>query len=139
MLLLGGLGVANAMLTSIAERTREIGIRRAIGASRKDILRQFLIEALVLTNVGGIFGVFLGILIAIGISDFTGWDLAISPLVNFVYMSHDFTSWLAVRIVPLRFAQAKCNLLRRLENKSYQSNRRKPCPRSSPSFLCADL
>ena len=79
MLLLGGLGVASTMLANLAERMREIGIRRAIGASRKHIIWQFLLEAFMLTNVGGIVGVFLGFLLALAISQLTGWRSEIEP------------------------------------------------------------
>jgi putative ABC transport system permease protein len=59
-LLVGGIGIMNIMLATVTERTREIGIRRALGAKRKDITQQFLIETVVLSGVGGLLGVSLG-------------------------------------------------------------------------------
>ena len=77
-LLVGGIGIMNIMLANVSERIREIGIRRSLGASREDITRQFLAEALLLTTVGGIAGIVLGFALALGISSYAGWPTAVS-------------------------------------------------------------
>jgi putative ABC transport system permease protein len=77
-LLVGGIGIMNVMLTSVTERTREIGIRRAVGATRRAILAQFLIETVLLSAGGGLVGILLGLAMAHGINRFAGWETALS-------------------------------------------------------------
>jgi putative ABC transport system permease protein len=75
----GGIGILNIMLVSVTERTREIGIRLAVGARRKDILWQFLLEAIGLSIIGGVIGVTVGAVASLIISRLAGWSLIIDP------------------------------------------------------------
>lgn len=77
-LLVGGVGILAVMLMAIKERTREIGVRRAVGALRRDLLVQFVVESLVLSVSGGAVGILLGVALSVGAARFTSWPMSIS-------------------------------------------------------------
>ncbi len=105
-LLVGGIGIMNIMLVSVTERTREIGVRKALGATRINILLQFLIEALVLCLAGGFVGIVLGIGITTILAHAAGWNALVSP--KAVALSFGFSAAIGIffGIWPARRASA---------------------------------
>ncbi|MGH9940966.1 MAG: ABC transporter permease [Pyrinomonadaceae bacterium] len=107
-LLIGGIGVMNIMLVSVTERTREIGVRKAVGARRRDIVTQFLIESATLTGLGGVLGIALGALLALLIQSFLPTYIPLwAPVVGFVVsvtLGVGFglwPAWKAARLNPI--------------------------------------
>ncbi|MGZ3722748.1 MAG: ABC transporter permease [Bdellovibrionales bacterium] len=103
-LLVGGIGIMNIMLVSVTERTKEIGLRKAIGAKRRDILLQFLAESVVVSAVGGCIGIFLGWLITVILSAVAGWTTVVAP--DSVLLAFFFSAFIGVvfGIYPARKA-----------------------------------
>jgi putative ABC transport system permease protein len=103
-LLVGGIGIMNIMLANITERTREIGIRRALGARKRDITQQFLVETIVLTLSGGVIGIVLGILLARIVTRFSQWPTIVSSWSLFVAFGISAIVGLVFGIYPARKA-----------------------------------
>lgn len=106
-LIVGGIGIMNTMLVSLAERTREIGIYRAVGARRKDIMWLFILESLLLTLIGGVIGLILGILVSSIFSILTGWSVYISSGLMVIAFVFSASVGVVFGMYPARKA---CNL-----------------------------
>ena len=105
-LLVGGIGIMNIMLVSVTERTREIGIRLAIGARGSDVLTQFLVESIVLGVLGGLIGLAAGFTGAKILGHFTGWETVMSPLVMLVAVAFSGAVGVFFGYYPARKAAA---------------------------------
>jgi putative ABC transport system permease protein len=103
-LLVGGIGIMNIMLVSVTERTREIGVRKALGATRANIMLQFLVEALALCLVGGLLGILAGIGTALALSRIMQWNTLISPIAVAVAFGFSALGGLFFGIWPARRA-----------------------------------
>ncbi|MGC3996292.1 MAG: ABC transporter permease [Anaeromyxobacter sp.] len=110
-LVVGGIGIMNIMLVSVTERTREIGVRMAVGARARDVLAQFLTEALVLSVAGGLIGVALGMAVAAWVAFMADWPVLIRPDVVLVAMAFSalvgavfgiYPAWRASRLDPIQ-------------------------------------
>ena len=103
-LVVGGIGIMNIMLVSVRERTREIGIRKAVGARGRDILAQFLIEALTLSTVGGLIGICLGALVSALIGVVAGWGFQFSAMTVAVALIFSLLVGMVFGVWPARQA-----------------------------------
>jgi putative ABC transport system permease protein len=103
-LLVGGIGIMNIMLATVSERTKEIGIRRALGATRGHIVTQFMVESLVLSSTGGLVGIFLGIAIPIAVSHLSEIETALSSMAILVAFGTSVATGIMFGVYPARRA-----------------------------------
>ncbi|MCB4792554.1 MAG: ABC transporter permease [Elusimicrobia bacterium] len=115
-LLVGGIGIMNIMLVSVSERTREIGLRKAVGAPRRAILIQFLIESAVLSTLGGIIGIILGTSVSLILSKFAGWAAIVTPQAVILAFTFSATVGIIFGFWPAR----KASLLSPIEALRYE-------------------
>jgi putative ABC transport system permease protein len=100
----GGIGIMNIMLVSVTERTREIGIRMAVGATEANVQQQFLTEAVVLSLMGGFAGIVFGLLASLAITRTLGWPVLVSPLVILVAVAFSMAVGIFFGFYPARKA-----------------------------------
>ena len=106
-LIVGGIGIMNIMLVSVSERTREIGIRKAVGATNRQILRQFLTEGLVLTISGGIVGVIVSLILNLLLRLYSGWKPVVSIWVILLAVGVSVAAGLIFSLIPALKAARK--------------------------------
>ncbi len=115
-LIVGGIGIMNIMLVSVTERTREIGVRMAVGARRRDIMMQFVMESVTLALLGGLIGILVGIGGSYGMTEFFGWNTFIAPSAVAVSFIFSFAVGIFFGIYPAR----KASLLDPIEALRYE-------------------
>jgi len=103
-LMVGGIGIMNIMLANVSERRREIGVRRALGARRRDIHRQFALEAMALTGLGGLAGLASGHALSVAVARWAGWPVAVTPLTLLLGLGAAILTGLAFGWWPARQA-----------------------------------
>jgi putative ABC transport system permease protein len=105
-LIVGGIGIMNIMLVSVTERTREIGLRLAVGARGKDVLTQFLVEAVVLSLIGGIIGILVGVAVALALDSMTTMNATINPIFGLIAFGFSGAVGIFFGFYPARKAAA---------------------------------
>jgi macrolide transport system ATP-binding/permease protein len=115
-LLVGGIGIMNIMLVTVTERTREIGLRKSIGANNKDVLIQFIIESITICLLGGIMGILTGTIISVSLSKFAGWSTTVTFSSIFIAFTFSFMVGFIFGLWPAR----KASLLNPIEALRYE-------------------
>ena len=106
-LVVGGIGIMNIMLVSVTERTREIGLRMAVGAKERDIMLQFLVEAVTLCLAGGLIGIFVALTVTVGIAEVAGWPVLVQWPIILIAMAFSGAIGVFFGFYPARKAAAK--------------------------------
>jgi len=102
----GGIGIMNIMLVSVTERTREIGLRKALGATNRDIMFQFLVEAILMSFIGGVLGILIGAGTARLITVFAGWAVRVSAISVILATTFSFLVGIIFGLWPARQASS---------------------------------